>query len=81
MALVQATITRLPARAEIVSAFDADDAGRQLADVMREAVASGARRTGRSHLIFKVRLPAKEGEDWNQVLQNAEMVMHQASQV
>jgi Toprim-like/Protein of unknown function (DUF3991) len=70
-ALVQATIASLPARAEIVVAFDADDAGRKLVEVIREAAASVASRTGRSDLIFKVQLPAKEGEDWNQVLQNA----------
>jgi ACR3 family arsenite transporter len=29
--------------------------------------------TGRSDLIFETRLPVDEGEDWNQVLQNAEL--------
>ena len=72
MGLVQATIARLPGT-EIVTAFDADDAGRKLAEVIREAVASVASKTGRSDLIFKTRLPADEGEDWNQVLQNAEL--------
>ena len=70
-ALVQATIAQLPAGAEIVAAFDADDAGRKLVELIREAVASVASRTGRSDLIFETRLPADEGEDWNQVLQNA----------
>lgn len=70
VALVQANIAQLPTRAEIVTAFDADEAGRQLADVIREAVASVANRTGRTDLIFKLHLPAQEGEDWNQVLQN-----------
>ena len=69
-ALVQATIAKLPAGAEIVAAFDADDAGRQMVEVIREAVASVAGRGGRSGLIFNAQLPAKEGEDWNQVLQN-----------
>jgi hypothetical protein len=72
MALVQATIARLPGT-EIVAAFDADDAGRKLVEVIREAVASVASRTGRSDLMFQTRLPADEGEDWNQVLQNAEL--------
>jgi hypothetical protein len=70
-ALVQATIAKLPAGAEIVAAFDADDAGRKLVEMIRETVAGVALRTGRSDLIFETRLPADEGEDWNQVLQNA----------
>lgn len=80
VALVQATIAKLPAGAEIVAAFDADDAGRQLVDVIREAVARVAHRTGRSDLIFKEQLPAKEGEDWNLVLKKARMVARPASQ-
>ena len=70
-ALVQATIAKLPAGAEIVAAFDADDAGRKLVKMIREIVAGIGLRTGRSDLIFETRLPAGEGEDWNQVLQNA----------
>jgi len=65
-ALVQATLVKLPAGAEIVAAFDADGAGRKLAEVIREAVSSVAR-SGRGDLIFRAQLPAKEGEDWNQV--------------
>ncbi len=72
-ALVQATIAKLPAGAEIVAAFDADDAGRKLVEMIRGIVAGVALRTGRSDLIFEPRLPADEGEDWNQVLQNARM--------
>lgn len=72
--LVQATIAKLPAGAEIVAAFDADDAGRHLVEVIREAVESVAGRTGRSELIFKAHLPPQEGEDWNQVLQNVVLV-------
>lgn len=70
MALVRAIIARLPVRAEVVAAFDADDAGRKLVETIREVVASVASRTGRSDLNFETRLPADEGEDWNQVLQN-----------
>jgi Toprim-like/Protein of unknown function (DUF3991) len=70
-ALIQATIAKLPAGAEIVAAFDADEAGRQMVEVIRVAVASVAGGGGRSDLILKSQLPAKEGEDWNQVLQNA----------
>ena len=73
-ALVQATIAKLPAGAEILAAFDADNAGRQLVEVIREAVASVAGRTGRSDLIFKSHLPTQEGEDWNMVLQNVGLV-------
>jgi hypothetical protein len=51
--LLQATIARLPEGAEIVTAFDADEVGRKLADVIREAVAGVARRTKRTDLIFK----------------------------
>jgi hypothetical protein len=67
--LVQATIARLPERSEIVAAFDADEAGRMLVEVVSAAVASVANERGRTGLIFKVHLPAQEGDDWNQVLQ------------
>jgi hypothetical protein len=77
-ALVQATLAKLPAGAEIVAAFDADDAGRKLVEAIREAVSSVANRTGRSDLIFRAQLPTKEGEDWNQVLQNAVRILHPA---
>ena len=69
-ALVQATIARLPEGAEIVAAFDADEAGRKLVDVIRQAVASVASRTKRTDLIFKAHLPMREEDDWNQVLQS-----------
>ena len=71
LALVEATVAKLPAGAEIVAAFDADDAGRKLVDVIRQAVASVARRVGRSDLAFQAQLPAKGEKDWNQVLQDA----------
>jgi len=73
-ALIPATIARLPAGAEIVAAFDADDAGRQFVEVIREALASVAGERGRSDLIVKSQLPVQEGEDWNQVLQNAVLI-------
>jgi hypothetical protein len=68
--LIQSTIARLPEGAEIVAAFDADKAGRDLVNGVRLAVANVASRTGRN-LIFLVHLPAQYGEDWNQVLQRA----------
>jgi Protein of unknown function (DUF3991)/Toprim-like len=67
--LIKATIARLPERSEIVAAFDADDGGRNLVDVIRLVVEGLAIRGGRTDLIFKVRLPAKDGADWNQILQ------------
>ncbi len=73
MGLLQATIARLPKDAEIVAAFDADPAGRKLANEVREAVASLASRTERSDLIFKSHLPTQEGEDWNIVLQDRQL--------
>src|ERR1017187_4787282 len=66
--LVQAAIARLPERSEIVAAFDADEAGRILVEVVRAAVASVATSTGRTGQIFKVHLPAQRGEDWNDVV-------------
>src|SRR6266545_2504383 len=73
-ALIPATIARLSVGAEIVAAFDADVAGRQFVEVIREALASVAGKKGRSDLIVKSQLPIQEGEDWNQVLQNAVLI-------
>jgi len=66
--LVEATIARLPEGAEIVAAFDADEAGRALVNVIGVAVENVASRTGRT-LTFLVHLPPQDREDWNQVLQ------------
>ena len=68
--LVQSTIARLPEGAEIVAAFDADEAGRLLVNMVRLAVEGVVGKTGRN-LIFQVHLPTQEGEDWNQVVQSA----------
>lgn len=68
--LVQATIVKLPEGAEVVAAFDADEAGRWLVTVIGGAVANVRNAGGRGDLGFRTHLPAKEGEDWNQVLQN-----------
>jgi len=70
MGLLQATIAKLPAEAEIVAAFDADLAGRRLVEEIREVVVNVASGTERSDLIFKSLLPTQEGQDWNIVLQN-----------
>jgi hypothetical protein len=71
--LVQATIARLPEGAEIVAAFDADEEGRKLVEVIGDAVTRVARTAERTDLIFKAHLAVNEGEDWNLVLQNAGM--------
>lgn len=68
--LVHSTIARLPEGAEIVAAFDADEAGRLLVEMVCTAVEGVASKTGRN-LIFQVHLPTQEGEDWNQVVQRA----------
>jgi len=72
--LIQATIARLPRGSEIVAAFDADEAGRMLVEVVRAAVANVVSRTERVDLIFQIHLPSREGDDWNQVLQRATAV-------
>lgn len=66
--LLQAAIARLPERSEIVAAFDADEAGRLLVEMLRVAV-SGLVEAGRTDLIFQAHLPAHQGDDWNHVLQ------------
>jgi len=78
--LVQAAIARLPEKAEVVAAFDADEAGHMLVNVIRSAVASVAGGTGRN-LIFQVHLPAQEGEDWNQILQKSSKDVRQGSRI
>lgn len=67
--LLQTTIAKLPEEAEIVAAFDADPAGRRLADEVRQVVANMVSRTEKSNLTFQCHLPTHEGEDWNIVLQ------------
>ena len=67
--LVKSTIAKLPKRSQILAAFDADRAGRMLVEMVCLAVAAVATESGRTDLIFNAHLPAHEGEDWNQVLQ------------
>lgn len=61
MGLVQAVVVKLPEGAEIVAAFDADEAGRWLTAAIGEAI-------GKVRHQARVHLPATEGEDWNEVL-------------
>ena len=69
--LVQAAIAKLPDEADVVVAFDADEAGRGLAAMIGAVVSEARRSAGRDDIGFLPHLPAKEGEDWNQVLQMA----------
>lgn len=69
MGLLQTSIAELPEEAELIAAFDADPAGRGLADEIRQVVVTVASRMERSDLIFKSHFPTQEGEDWNIVLQ------------
>lgn len=66
--LVQAAVIKLADRAEVVAAFDADEAGRWLVAVIGEVVGRVRHQAERNDLGFRVHLPATEGEDWNQVL-------------
>jgi hypothetical protein len=61
--LIRAAIARMPSDAEIVAAFDADQAGRDLAEIVRRAVEL----SGRSDLRFRVHEPVGF-KDWNDQL-------------
>jgi hypothetical protein len=62
--LIKAEIAGMPAGSEIVAAMDANDAGRKLAELVRQAFET----SGRSDLVFRLHLPDQEGADWNDVL-------------
>ena len=66
--LVQAAVSKLADGAEVVAAFDADEAGRWLVAVIGDVVGSVKGIAETNDLGFRVHLPAKDGEDWNQVL-------------
>jgi hypothetical protein len=70
MELIRATIVKLLAGTEVIAAFDADAAGRSLAEKIRQVVANIAMAKGTGELTFEARLPVKGGEDWNKVLQD-----------
>ena len=70
LTLLQAIAAKLPRNAEVVAAFDADSAGRKLVEAAGAAVREVARREERLDLTFRIQLPEREGDDWNQVLQN-----------
>lgn len=61
--LIRAAIARMPSGSEIVAAMDADQAGRELAQIIAQAV----KLSGRDDVRFRIQEP--EGEkDWNDVL-------------
>jgi hypothetical protein len=63
--LIRGSISRMPLNAEIIAAFDADDAGRNLGEIVRRAIEL----SGRSDLALRVHEP--EGfKDWNDQLRN-----------
>ncbi|MEM1186704.1 MAG: toprim domain-containing protein [Planctomycetota bacterium] len=62
--LVLSAIRRMGEGAQIVAAFDNDEAGDQLTDELARLV-DGA---GRPDLLFREERPAERGADWNQVL-------------
>jgi hypothetical protein len=62
--LIKAAVLKMAPGAEIISAMDNDPAGRELSAVIAAAVKDA----GRSDLTFREDLPAKLGDDWNQVL-------------
>ena len=62
------TLARLPEGAEIVAAFDNDESGRMLVNMVRLAWVNVVSRIGRSP-NFLIHLPTQYGEDWNDVLQ------------
>ena len=66
--LVAAKIALMPHGSEIVSAMDCDEAGRILSHTVERAVG----RAGRADLVFRAHSPAREGDDWNDVLKDPE---------
>jgi len=64
--LIKVSIAKMSEGSEIIAAMDADDAGRELADVVRLAVTE----VDRKDLLFNASLPDQEGDDWNQALKN-----------
>jgi hypothetical protein len=80
MGLVQATVIKLAEGAEVVAAFDADEAGRCLVAVIGDAVGKVRHQAERNDLGFRVHVPATEGEDWNQVLLKSRLGSNSACQ-
>ena len=64
--LIHAEILRMRTGSEIVAAMDADPAGHAFSELVDRAVI----RAARSDLSFRVHLPDRVGDDWNQVLKD-----------
>lgn len=67
--LVKAAVARMSAGSHIIAAMDADEAGGQMAEVVRLAVESVGAKSGCADLVFKIHQPGLEGKDWNEALQ------------
>jgi len=61
--LIRAAIARIPSAAESVAAFDADEAGRALAEIVMRAVEL----SGRADVKFRIHEPPAGFKDWNDV--------------
>jgi hypothetical protein len=61
--LVRAAVARMRAGSEITAAMDADNAGRELAEVVKQAV----QMSGRTDLRFQIHVPP-DHKDWNDQL-------------
>jgi Toprim-like/Protein of unknown function (DUF3991) len=68
MGLLRAAVIKLADGAEVVAAFDADEAGRWLVGAIGDVAGRVRRQAERNDLRFRGHLPTTEGEDWNQVL-------------
>lgn len=64
--LIHAEVLRMRTGSEVVAAMDADQAGHAFSDLVRLAVV----RAGRPDIFFRVHVPEREGDDWNQVLKD-----------
>jgi hypothetical protein len=67
--LIHAEVLRMRPGSEIIAAMDADDAGRAFADLVRLEVV----RAAHPDLCFRIHVPEREGDDWNQVLQDSRL--------
>jgi Protein of unknown function (DUF3991)/Toprim-like len=62
--LIKMSVLKMAAGAEIIAAMDNDDSGRDLTEVIREAVIE----SGRDDVSFRVHLPVTPDADWNDTL-------------
>jgi hypothetical protein len=65
--LIRAASALMPKSSVVTAAMDADAAGREMAEIVREAV----KLTGRSDLQFEILEPQGGLKDWNDVLRSA----------